>query len=125
MLRILLEKTGFEDVQNKEFCESSLEDYKEPLHVEVMPAKWENFYQEFYKKNDLVHYYDREEGKYKINFKVTGFDRDPLTSLIVEAKKSKTLDKESYKSLNDSDKNYNKYAWSLLKDKNFLIEMRL
>ena len=43
------------------------------------------FKQEFYKKNNLVHQY--KNGKYEINFKVTGFDRDPLTSLIIESKK--------------------------------------
>jgi hypothetical protein len=120
MLRILLEKTGFECVVRKEFCESEIEDYKEPLHVEGMPPKWENFNKEFYKKNNLVHYYDQVEGKYNINFKVTGFDRDPLTSLIIEAKKKNMVDKESYESLNDGDKNYNKYAFSLLKDERFL-----
>ena len=119
MLRILLEKTGFEQVEQKDFCDSELEDYKEPLHVEGRPPKWENLNQEFYKKNGLIHYYDPEEGKYNINFKVTGFDRDPLTSLIIEAKKKNTVDKETYESFNKSSKNYNKYAWSLLKDEHF------
>ena len=36
-------------------------------------------------KNKLVHRY--RNGKYEINFKFTGFDKDPLTSLIIEAKK--------------------------------------
>lgn len=119
MLRILLERTGFECVEQKAFCDSELDDYKEPLHVEGMPAKWENFNQEFYKKNGLIHYYDPTEGKYNINFKVTGFDRDPLTSLIIEAKKKVMVDRDTYESLNDSPKNYNRYAWSLLKDENF------
>ena len=69
----------------------------------------------------LVHYYDEEEGKYNINFTITGFDRDPLTSLIVEAKKKEAVDKGAYESLNNSSLNYNKYAWSLLKD-NFFLE---
>jgi len=85
-----------------------------------MPPIWQNFNQEFYKKNDLIHYYDSVEGKYNINFKVTGFDRDPLTSLIIEAKKKETIDVKSYNSLNDSPLNYNKYAWSLMKDEAFL-----
>jgi len=120
MMKILLERTGFYCIEQKGFCESELEDYKEPLHVEGMPAVWENFNQEFYRKNDLVHYYDEKEGKYNINFNVTGFDRDPLTSLIVEAKKKETIDKNTYESLNNSPLNYNKYAWSLLKDHSFL-----
>ena len=120
MLRILLERTGFYCVEQKDFCTSELKDYQEPLHVEGMEAKWENFNQDFYKKNNLIHYYDSVKGEYNINFKVTGFDRDPLTSLIIEAKKKETIDKNAYQSLNDSPLNYNKYAWSLMKDKDFL-----
>ena len=120
MLRILLERTGFYCVEQKDFCDSDLKDYQEPLHVEGMSKKWENFNQDFYKKNNLVHYYDSVKGEYNINFKVTGFDRDPLTSLIIEARKKETIDKKTYQSLNDSPLNYNKYAWSLLKDKDFL-----
>jgi len=37
---------------------------------------------EFYRRNNLRH--ELVDGTYHINFKVTGFDRDPLTSLIVE-----------------------------------------
>ena len=85
-----------------------------------MPAVWENFNQQFYNSNNLVHYYDPEEGKYNINFTVTGFDRDHLTSLIIEAKKKETIDANTYNSLNDSPLNYNKYAWSLMKDDSFL-----
>ena len=119
MLKILLERTGFYSVEQKDFCESAFEHYREPLHVVGMDPVWKNFNQEFYKKNGLVHYYDAEEGRYKINFTVTGFDRDPLTSLIIEAKKKETVDKSTYNSLNDSPLNYNKYAWSLMKDPDF------
>ena len=121
MLKTLLERIGFDCVEQKTFCESDIKDYEEPLHVDGMPAVWENFNQEFYKNNNLVHYYDEEEGKYNINFTITGFDRDPLTSLIVEAKKKEAVDKNAYESLNNSSLNYNKYAWSLLKD-NFFLE---
>jgi hypothetical protein len=120
MLKTLLSMAGFYHIEQKNFCESCLEDYCEPLHVEGFPSVWENLNQDFYNKNDLVHYYDEDEGRYKINFTVTGFDRDPLTSLIIEAKKEKTIDKKTYKSLNNSKLNYNKYAWSLLKDDVFL-----
>jgi len=120
MLRTLLERTGFYCIEDRAFCESNVEDYREPLHVNGMPAVWENFNQEFYKNNGLVHYYDADEGKYNINFTVTGFDRDPLTSLIIEAKKKETIDKKTYNSLNNSPLNYNKYAWSLMKDDEFV-----
>ena len=120
MLKILLERTGFYLVEEKAFCDSDVEDYNEPLHVVGMDPVWKNFNQEFYKENDLVHYYDATEGKYNINFKVTGFDRDPLTSLIIEARKKETINPEEYDSLNDSPLNYNKYAWSLMKDEGFV-----
>ena len=110
MLKTLLERTGFYCVEQKGFCESEIDDYREPLHVTGMDPIWRNFNQKFYKENNLVHYYDSVEGKYNINFKVTGFDRDPLTSLIIEARKKETIDLKKYESLNDSKQNYNKYA---------------
>lgn len=120
MLKILLERTGFYCVEEKKFCESEIEDYREPLHVVGMDSVWKNFNQKFYKDNGLIHYYDTAEGKYVINFNVTGFDRDPLTSLIIEARKKETLEKEKYDSLNNSPQNYNQYAWSLMKDDSFV-----
>ena len=54
-------------------------------------------------------------GKYEINFGVKGFDRDPLTSLIVECKKS--LDPKTENEFTLSRKNYNRYGYSLLFDK--------
>jgi SAM-dependent methyltransferase len=119
MLRILLERTGFGGVRQTKFCESDLPDYAEPLHVVGFDATWQNFNQEFYKKNGLVHYYDSASGRYQINFKVTGFDRDPLVSLILEAKKHRHVDASKYDSLNNSGQNYNRYAFSLLKDATF------
>jgi uncharacterized protein YdgA (DUF945 family) len=120
MLKILLERTGFYQVKEMPFCKSEEEDYEIPLHVEGMEPEWKNFNQQFYKENDLVHYYDDVKGEYNINFKVTGFDRDPLTSLIIEAKKKENIKAEDYDSLNNSPLNYNNYAWSLLKDNQFL-----
>lgn len=119
MLRILLERTGFYQIEQKGFCESEVKDFNIPLHVVGMEPIWNDLNQEFYNKNDLVHYFDSGKGEYVINFKVTGFDRDPLTSLIIEAKKRETIDISNYDSLNDSRLNYNRYAWSLLKDKDF------
>jgi hypothetical protein len=79
---------------------------------------WQDLNQDFYSKNNLVH--RLVDGKYEINFKVTGFDRDPLTSLIVEASKAFVVSAEQANSLyNDSSLNYNKYAWSLLRDPTF------
>jgi hypothetical protein len=119
MMKILLERTGFGNVQQMGFCESSYDDYEEPLHIKGLEPVWENFNQAFYEKNNLVHHYDEKSGRYEINFKVTGFDRDPLTSLIVEANKDRHIDANNYKSLNNSKKNYNRYAWSLLRDPSF------
>ena len=57
------------------------------------------------------------DGIYNINFKITGFDRDPLTSLIVECSKEKNIGKkEAHKLFNMNTDNYNRYAYSLLKD---------
>jgi hypothetical protein len=120
MLKTLLERTGFNEIKQMEFCKSTLIDYTEPLHVTGLDSEWKNFNQEFYKKNNLTHYYDAKEGKYNIDFTVTGFDRDPITSLIIEAKKDKHIDKSSYVSLNESKSNYNRYAWSLMKDDDFV-----
>lgn len=125
MLKILLERCGFYCVEQKGFCASEQPDYREPLHVVGMEPEWQNLNQAFYKKNKLVHHYDEEIGRYNINFKVSGFDRDPLTSLIVEAKKEHYIDKAAYHSLNESKKNYNRYGKSLLKDKQFGLKKRL
>ena len=119
MLRILLERTGFYLIEQKGFCVSDLKDYETPMHVVGKKPEWHDLNQEYYRKNDLVHYYDEKEKRYKINFNITGFDRDPLTSLIIEARKKQTIQKDKYASLNNSDLNYNKYAWSLLGDHEF------
>ena len=116
MMRLLLERTGFGSIQQMEFCQSAHPVYIEPLHVKGLEPVWQNLNQAFYKKHGLVHCYNDQSGRYEINFKVTGFDRDPLTSLIVEAKKARAIDARRYQSLNDSTDNYNRYAWSLLKD---------
>ena len=120
MLKILLERTGFYNIKEMNFCQSDLSDYEEPLHVEGLPPIWQNFNKEFYSKNNLTHRYDANSGKYDINFSVTGFDRDPLTSLIIEARQKTSVKKETYESLNDSPTNYNRYAWSLMKNPDFV-----
>ena len=97
---------------------SQIEEMKIPLHVNGLEKKWQNFNQDFYKKNNLVH--KLVEGRYIINFKVSGFDRDPLTSLIIEATKNSFVDKNTADLIfNKSNENYNKYSLSLLKNLNF------
>ena len=124
MLRILLERTGFGAVRQAKFCESEIADYTEPLHVQGLGATWQSMNQAFYKKHGLVHFYDSASGRYEINFKVTGFDRDPLVSLIVEARKDRHVDVSKYDSLNNSGQNYNRYAYSLLKDAGFAKRLK-
>ena len=119
MLEILLTRCGFHSIQQRGFCSSEYPDYKEPMHVIGLEPVWQNLNQEFYRKNKLIHSYDASSGQYNINFKISGFDRDPLTSLIVECRKKDHIDKNKYQSLNESTENYNRYGQSLLKDKKF------
>jgi hypothetical protein len=117
MLSTMLQNLGF-DTRKAEFNDSVLAEMQTPLHVIGLQDVWQDLNQDFYSKNNLVH--RLVDGKYEINFKVTGFDRDPLTSLIVEASKAFVVSAEQANSLyNDSSLNYNKYAWSLLRDPTF------
>ena len=125
MLEILLKRCGFYSIRQKGFCVSEHLDYKEPMHVIGHDLIWQDLNQEFYKKNNLVHFYDAKSGKYNINFKITGFDRDPLTSLIVECRKKYHIDKNKYQSLNESTENYNRYGQSLMKDKKFSLKCKI
>ena len=64
------------------------------------------------------------DGKYEINFKVSGFDRDPLTSLIIEAKKIRYIEGDAANLLlNKTTENYNRYAWSLLSSPEFVSRL--
>lgn len=117
MLSILLKKCGFKPRKAK-FCDSKIAEMRIPLHVTGLKKKWQNLNQKFYKKNKLIHKY--VNGKYKINFSVSGFDRDPLTSLIIEAKKIKNVNKKKIENyFNNSNYNYNRYAFSLNNEKEF------
>ena len=117
LLSTILQSLGFETRQAV-FNDSVLDEMKTPLHVAGLKSEWQDLNQEFYARNDLVH--RLVDGKYEINFKVSGFDRDPLTSLIVEARKSFEVSPEQANSLyNESQLNYNRYAWSLLRDPSF------
>lgn len=119
MMKILLARCGFAKIEHRKFCDSDLTELQEPLHVVGMEPVWKNFNKEFYRQNGLVHYYDEKSGQYNINFEVTGFDRDPLTSLIVECRKAESISVETYKSLNESYQNYNRYGQSLMRDESF------
>lgn len=125
MLEILLKRCGFYSIRHKDFCCSEYPDYEEPMHVIGFDPVWQDLNQEFYNKHKLVHFYDAKSGQYNINFKMTGFDRDPLTSLIIECRKERHIDGCSYESLNDSTENYNRYGQSLLKDKKFSLKCEL
>jgi SAM-dependent methyltransferase len=122
MLSKILRDCGFKTRKAK-FNDSQIKEMREPLHVNGLKKKWSNFNQKFYKKNKLKHYY--KNGKYTINFTVNGFDRDPVTSLIIEAKKISNVSKNSLnKKYNESKLNYNRYAFSLLQDKEFVKRLK-
>ncbi len=114
MLKILLERYGFYGVKQKKFCESELKDYEEPLHVEGMEPKWQDLNKQFFESNGLINQYNPQKKKYETNFILTGFDRDPITSLIVEAKKEKDVN-----SLQIQDSRNYDYSRSILDDKSF------
>jgi len=124
MIRILLEQCGFSDVKQMPFGKSAIRELEEPLHVEGFAKKWQNLNKKFYKDNGLMHVY--QKGKYNINFLLTGFDRDPLTSLIVEAKKEKPVNIKSIQDINSiGANNYNRYGFSLLFDDNIVNKLGL
>ncbi len=115
MMSILMSKLGFHSIHRSPFSGSEMEEMREPLHVLGMPAVYEDLNDSFYAKHGLTH--KLVDGKYVIDFQLTGFDRDPTTSLIVECKKEKWVSKEdAYRIFNDSTENYNRYAKSLLRD---------
>ncbi len=114
MMKKLLEITGFHKITKKKFCSSKISDFKIPCHILGLKPVYRNLNNKFYRKNKLVHEY--KNGKYNINFKFTGFDKDPVTSLIIEAKKAKYIKINKSNDINLSDKNYNNYAFSLTKN---------
>ena len=115
MLEILLNNSGFNEIFQKKFGESVVDELTVPLHVQGLKPFWNNLNQKFYAENNLIHHFDEKSGKYEINFNLTGFDRDPLTSLIVECKKQSSDKKNG--EITYSKNNYNRYGLSLLKDK--------
>ncbi len=122
MMKILLKKCGFKNIVKKNFCVSKIKDFKTPCHILGRNSKYRNLNNKFYKKNKLIHKY--KNGKYHINFKFTGFDKDPYTSLIIEAKKEKYKKIIKKNNINYSNKNYNNYAFSLLYNKDVKSNLR-
>lgn len=120
MLKILFKRYGFDEVEQKKFCESRLEEFKEPLHVKGMDSVWVDLNQEFFQKHNLIHHYNEKEKKYETNFAITGFDRDPISSLIVEAKKTRDVNQ-----VNILDKRNYYYSQSLLDDENFRLKYKI
>lgn len=122
MLSKILRDCGF-TTRKAKFNDSKVKEMRVPLHVNGLKKKWENMNKKFYKKNNLKHFY--KNGKYTINFTVNGFDRDPFTSLIIEAKKISNVNKNYINKIyNNSNLNYNRYAFSLLKDKEFIKKLK-
>jgi SAM-dependent methyltransferase len=124
MFKILLKACGFGAIKERKLGQSSVLDLREPLHVVGMEKKWQNLNAAFYKKHNLKHEY--KNGKYQINFTITGFDRNPIASLIVEAKKIKNINKKNVPDINGvKAANYNHYGFSLLYDKNVKKRLKL
>jgi hypothetical protein len=118
MLSIILKKNGFIP-RKANFNDSKIKEMGVPMHIKGLKPTWQNLNKKFYKKEKLIH--KLINGKYKINFKTTGFDRDPFTSLIIEAVKYEDVNKNKINQFfNNSNKNYNKYANSLFKNKEFI-----
>ncbi len=122
MMKTILKKCGFKNIYKKKFCDSSIPDFRIPCHILGRNKEYHNLNNKFYKKNNLIHTY--KNGKYRINFKFSGFDKDPYTSLIIEAKKDKFIKIKNNDNLNFSKKNYNNYAFSLLYDKKVKTSLR-
>ena len=114
ILQTVLEKYGFYEVKQKKMGESEFPDYEEPLHVEGMEPKWQDLNKKFFDKHKLINQYNPDKKIYETNFVLTGFDRDPSTSLIVEAKKEKDVDSIQIKDV----RNYN-YSQSIFDNKKF------
>ncbi len=122
MMKILLSKTGFKNIKEAKFCKSKYNDFKQPCHILGKSKKYNNLNNRFYKKNKLTH--KVVNGEYVINFKFSGFDKDPLTSLIIEAQKNKHIKITKKNDINYNKKNYNRYGHSLLQKKDFKKKLK-
>ena len=115
MMSKILNKLGFK-VRKSSFCKSKIKELRIPLHVKGLKPIYQNMNKNFYKKNKLIH--KQIKGGYKTNFKLTGFDKDPIQTLFIEAKKVNYVNKiKANKIFNNSKLNFNKYSRSILYDK--------
>ena len=121
MMSTLLERCGFYKITQRTFLDTEFEDYKEPLRVVGLGPEYHNLNSAFFKEHSLVHDYDDQTGSYNINFQLTGFDRDPGSSLIVEARKHRTAETSS----TGSGENYNRYGQSLMRAEAFRTKTEL
>ena len=85
-----------------------------------MEPIWRNLNQKFYKENNLINFYNKQTQAYETNFTLTGFDRSPTMSLIIEARKEKNVDEVDIK----DDYNF-EYSQSLLNDDKFRSKVEI
>lgn len=124
MLKIMLSNCGFNEIKQMKFCKSALPELEKPLVVQNVNIKWENLNPKFLKKNNLKNYYDYKKKKYVNNFKLTGFDRDPTYSLIIEAKKKINITRKKL-TFTYSSKNNNLYGQTIISDKKIAKKLKL
>jgi len=80
MLRILLEKWGFRDVTKSSYCQSSLEELREPYAIEHLGTR-----------HEATDPQARVITKTFKDFSFVGFDNKPAISLYVEATKARDV----------------------------------
>lgn len=76
MMQNVLSRYGFSGIAKSDFLQSAVEELREPLHYSNQEARWRQL-DEDYSRQQVA------QGAY-----TTGFDRDPDTSLFVEALKA-------------------------------------
>ncbi len=74
----------------------------------------------FCSENNLINFYNKQTQAYETNFTLTGFDRSPTMSLIIEARKEKNVDEVDIK----DDYNF-EYSQSLLNDDKFRSKVEI
>lgn len=124
MLKIILSSCGFSQIKQMKFCKSALPELEKPLVIQNINTKWENLNPKFLKKNNLMNYYDYKKKKYVNNFKLTGFDRDPTYSLIIEAKKKTNIMRKKL-TFTYSRKNNNLYGQTIINEKKIAKKLRI
>jgi len=124
MIKIMLTNCGFSEIKQMKFCKSTLPELENPLVVNNINTKWENLNPKFLKKNNLKNYYDYKRKKYVNNFKLTGFDRDPTYSLIIEAKKKINITRKKL-TFTYSSNNNNLYGQTIISDKKIAKKLKI